>query len=143
MVRGIQAAVKLQVAAGCTEVASPQLGLPVLRVDPALGLADPRVGRFLALIEQEGVRACSTSLFSAHQMGTARLAADPTLGAMKPNGESYEVNGLFVCDASLFPTASGVNPMLTVVSLARLVAAFVEARLQGMEAAVAQGGAKL
>jgi choline dehydrogenase-like flavoprotein len=33
------------------------------------------------------------------------------------------VRDLYVADASLFPTASGVNPMLTVAALAHHVAA--------------------
>jgi long-chain-alcohol oxidase len=32
------------------------------------------------------------------------------------------VGGLYVADASLFPTALGANPMLTVMALARRVA---------------------
>ena len=35
---------------------------------------------------------------------------------------SQTIRGLYVADASLFPTAIGVNPMLTVMLLARRVA---------------------
>ncbi|HAA18317.1 MAG TPA: hypothetical protein DCP28_05930, partial [Cytophagales bacterium] len=38
------------------------------------------------------------------------------------NGETREVKGLYVADASLFPAASGVNPMLTIMGLAHYVA---------------------
>jgi choline dehydrogenase-like flavoprotein len=34
----------------------------------------------------------------------------------------YGVEGLFIADASGFPTASGVNPMLSVMALAYRVA---------------------
>jgi choline dehydrogenase-like flavoprotein len=37
------------------------------------------------------------------------------------------IGGLYVADASLFPTAIGVNPMLTVMALARRVARTVVA----------------
>jgi choline dehydrogenase-like flavoprotein len=36
-----------------------------------------------------------------------------------PNGAVRGVRGLHVADASGFPNASGVNPMLTVMALAR------------------------
>ena len=68
------------------------------------------------------------SLFSAHQMGTVRLGANPRLHPCDPvgrvrRGQSDQVvGGLYVADASLFPTALGANPMLTVMALARRVA---------------------
>jgi len=37
------------------------------------------------------------------------------------------IPGLYVCDGSLFPTGIGVNPMITIMALARRVARTVEA----------------
>ena len=72
------------------------------------------------------------TVFSAHQMGTARLGADPRSHACDPagrvrsglgsGGRDEVVPGLYVADGSLFPTGLGVNPMLTVMALARRVA---------------------
>ncbi len=67
-------------------------------------------------------------LFSAHQMGTARAGANPRGSACDPWGRVRAdtadgvIRGLYVADASLFPTASGINPMLTVMTLSRRVA---------------------
>lgn len=71
-------------------------------------------------------------VFSAHQMGTARFGADPKTHACDPFGRVRSgvgsagreaiVPGLYVADASLFPTGLGVNPMLTTMALARRVA---------------------
>jgi choline dehydrogenase-like flavoprotein len=61
-------------------------------------------------------------------MGTARMGADPDEYACDPRGrvradaQGSTVEGLYVADASLFPSASGVNPMVTVMALARRVA---------------------
>ena len=66
--------------------------------------------------------------FSAHQMGSARAGADPRTSATDPWGRvradtrGATVGGLYVADASLFPTAVGVNPMVTVMALAARVA---------------------
>ena len=38
------------------------------------------------------------------------------------NGEVYGLEGAYVADASLFPASSGVNPMVTIMALARHVA---------------------
>jgi choline dehydrogenase-like flavoprotein len=73
------------------------------------------------------------SIFSAHQMGTVRLGADSRLHPCDPAGRvrtgagTEVVGGLYVADASLFPTAIGANPMLTVMALARRVARTVAA----------------
>jgi choline dehydrogenase-like flavoprotein len=66
-------------------------------------------------------------------MGTARMGADPAEHVCDPRGhvradaQGTIVEGLYVGDASLFPTASGVNPMVTVMALARRVARTVAA----------------
>ncbi len=61
------------------------------------------------------------SLFSAHQMGTCRMGGNRDY-PVQPNGETREVRNLFVADASLFPAASGTNPMLSVQALSYHVA---------------------
>jgi hypothetical protein len=47
-----------------------------------------------------------------------------------PAGESWDVAGLFVADASLFPSSSGANPMVTVMALAFIVAHNIVGRLE-------------
>jgi choline dehydrogenase-like flavoprotein len=44
-----------------------------------------------------------------------------------PYGQVHGVPGLFMADASSFPTASGVNPMLSVMALAHRVAQRIKA----------------
>jgi len=68
------------------------------------------------------------SVFSAHQMGTARMGAEPRGHPCDPFGRvrrddrsDVAVGGLYVADSSLFPTGLGVNPMITVMALARRV----------------------
>ena len=42
------------------------------------------------------------------------MAASSKDGPLQPSGETYECQGLYVADASTFPTSLGVNPMITV-----------------------------
>jgi long-chain-alcohol oxidase len=69
------------------------------------------------------------ALFSYHQMGSCRIGTDPATSAVGPDHQTHEVEGLYVADASLFPTASGVNPMLSVMALAHRAAGLLAARL--------------
>jgi choline dehydrogenase-like flavoprotein len=55
---------------------------------------------------------------SAHHLGTARMSDHPSRGAVDRNLRVHGVANLFVCDASVFPTAGGVNPSLTITALA-------------------------
>jgi len=65
---------------------------------------------------------------SAHQMGTIRAGADPAdhpadpRGRVRADARGSIVPGLYVADTSTFPTGIGVNPMVTVMALARRVA---------------------
>jgi choline dehydrogenase-like flavoprotein len=68
------------------------------------------------------------TVFSAHLMGTARMGASPGLHPCDPGGrvrssdsDGRVVRGLYVADGSLFPTGLGVNPMITIMALARRV----------------------
>jgi choline dehydrogenase-like flavoprotein len=55
-------------------------------------------------------------------MSTCRMGGDATTHPLKLNGETVEVQGLFVADGSAFPACSGVNPMLTIMALAHFTA---------------------
>jgi choline dehydrogenase-like flavoprotein len=76
-----------------------------------------------------GLAGGRVALFSYHQMGSCRIGVDPATSAVDPDHQAHEVEGLYVADASLFPTASGVNPMLSVMALAHRAAGRVAARL--------------
>jgi choline dehydrogenase-like flavoprotein len=61
------------------------------------------------------------SLFSAHQMGTARMGGTAEY-PVQPDGAVRGVGNLYVADTSLFPAASGTNPMFSAQALAYYVA---------------------
>jgi len=67
------------------------------------------------------------AVFSAHQMGTVRMGADPSTHPADPRGRVRRdprgglIEGLYVADGSTFPTAIGVNPMLGIMAVARRV----------------------
>jgi choline dehydrogenase-like flavoprotein len=56
-------------------------------------------------------------LMTVHVMGTARMGGDPSRHVTDGWGKVYDADGLWVSDASLFPTPIGVNPMETIMAL--------------------------
>ncbi|MBC7791130.1 MAG: hypothetical protein H7Z74_14380 [Anaerolineae bacterium] len=82
----------------------------------------PSIDRFCRLIEGAPTSPNRLPLFSAHQMGTCRMGADRVHAVCDADGAVYGVKGAYVADASLFPASSGVNPMITIMALARHVA---------------------
>jgi choline dehydrogenase-like flavoprotein len=65
--------------------------------------------------------------FSLHHMGSARMGTDPQTSVAGPFGELHDVRGVWIGDASAFPTASGTNPMLTTMALAHRTAEAIAA----------------
>jgi choline dehydrogenase-like flavoprotein len=106
VIRGIRYAAELMLAAGARRVLLPFDGAPEVRDEAGLHdlLARPVAKR-------------SVELFTVHLMGTTRMSADPQRGVVDSFGAFYGMHGLFVADASLFPTPVGVNPMETILAL--------------------------
>jgi len=86
-------------------------------------------GRFLAEADARGWEPNRVLYASAHVLGTARMGSSPAFSACDPVGESWEVANLVVCDGATFPTASGVNPMITIAAVAHANASALAARL--------------
>jgi choline dehydrogenase-like flavoprotein len=55
---------------------------------------------------------------SNHVFGTAAMGGDRKRHATDSWGALYDVDDLYCCDTSLFPSSPGVNPMLTAMALA-------------------------
>ncbi|CAL5208213.1 unnamed protein product [Lathyrus oleraceus] len=122
MKHGLQRALRILIAAGAVEVGTHKNGERIV----CSGTNEKELKKFVeSICATEGPMSHeeSWSLYaSAHQMGSCRMGTTEKEGAVDENGQSWEAEGLFVCDASLLPTAIGVNPMITVESIAYCVA---------------------
>jgi len=129
LVRGMQEISRIAFAGGAVGISTTHSSPLQLESDNgrpgAIGAA--RLERFLVDIERRWVVPNRLPLYSAHQMGSCRLGADRKTSVADPYGEVHGVKGLYIADASGFPTASGVNPMLSVMALAYRVAQRINA----------------
>jgi len=66
---------------------------------------------------------------SFHIQGSARMGGSPEHSACNPRGETWDVRDLYVCDGSAFPTAAGVNPMVSIEAIAHMNARGLAASL--------------
>jgi long-chain-alcohol oxidase len=124
MAAGLAAAGQVLAAAGASEVFS------IHRQRFAFRPGGPDAHRAWAEATRlAGFRGGRATLASFHQMGSCRIGTDPATSAVGPDHETHEVSSLYVADASLFPTASGVNPMLSVMGLAHRAAGRIATRL--------------
>lgn len=53
-----------------------------------------------------------------HPMGTLRMGISSDHSVVNPSGRIHGLKGIYVTDASIFPSALGVNPMLTIMAIA-------------------------
>ena len=119
---GFLGAARILEAAGATRIVSAH-------AKPVIWERGEGIGRFLADADARGWEPNRVLYASAHVMGTARMGGSPSMSACDPNGETWEVANLVVCDGSAFPTASGVNPMISIAALAHMNASALAARL--------------
>jgi choline dehydrogenase-like flavoprotein len=74
-------------------------------------------------------------LFSAHQMSSCRMGTDPQSCVADPWGELHDTPGVWIGDASALPTASGTNPMISIMALAHRTAEAIAAAAPATAAA--------
>jgi len=97
-------------------------------IDP--GITDPDFTAWLAKLRATGGAVPYSPFTSAHQMGSCRMSSHAAAGVVDPKGKVWGTDGLYVADASVFPSASGVNPMVTTMAIAEWIARGVAEELK-------------
>ena len=80
---------------------------------------------FLEQVEAASYAPNDVACFTAHQMGSCRMGSDPETSVADGRGELHDTKGVWIGDASAFPTAPGVNPMISIMALAHRTAGHV------------------
>ncbi|MFT3812103.1 MAG: GMC family oxidoreductase [Acidovorax sp.] len=113
--KGVETQVRMHHAAGALKIIALAAGAPAWRWGDDLDV-------YIARLKNIPLRFGGFSLFSAHQMGTCRMGKDRATSVANPQGELHDVPGVWIGDASAFPTSTGTNPMLSTMALAHRTA---------------------
>jgi len=104
---GIALATEVFLAAGATAVFTGVRGLSPIT---------ERGG--LEALKRMSIAPGQLSPVGFHPMGTCRMGRDPASSVVGPWGEAHGVRGLYIADASIFPSCLGVNPQISIMAFA-------------------------
>jgi long-chain-alcohol oxidase len=122
--RGVEAAAELLETVGAERIFSSHARY--------IGYEPGRNGdrrRFMAEIDAAGWGQGRVQLTGFHLLGSCRIGQTPETSACRPDAETWEVRDLVVCDGSVFPSVSGVNPNCSIQALSHLNATRLAERL--------------
>lgn len=107
--RGLVLVAEVLQAGGAGRLFVPVHGVP--ECDTPGQLADALVDRSIR----------DFTLYAAHPMSTCRMSTDIEQGVIDADGQAHGLPGLYISDASVFPSSLGVNPQLTTMAMGTVI----------------------
>lgn len=111
LIKTIQILGKMAFGAGAREVLLPIFGMP--------SVTKPKELDFLS---DGKLHASRVECMAFHPLGSAKMSAVREAGVVKPSGETWDVDNLFVIDGSILPTSIGVNSQLPIMGISMMLA---------------------
>jgi choline dehydrogenase-like flavoprotein len=84
-----------------------------------------RAGYPICIVDRRGITAIQ------HQCGTIRFGNESRTAVLDPWCRAYDLENLYVMDASFFPTSGAVNPSLTIVAQVLRAAEHLKGEING------------
>jgi choline dehydrogenase-like flavoprotein len=106
-------------AAGAAKIIPGVHGLP----DEIHSLADAEI------LRRGSYGASDLTCGGNHAFSSTRMHGDPRRGVVDEDGRCHDLENLYIADTGILPRSPSVNPMLTVMALARRVALAIAERL--------------
>jgi len=107
----LKTAARIYLAAGAERVAVPAVGAPSIQTEADINR-----------IDDLPLRSCDLTMISAHPQGSCRMGPDPSTSVVGLDFAVHEAEGVYVCDASVFPTTASTHTMVPVMTMAHLLA---------------------
>ncbi len=73
-------------------------------------------------LREHNFKADELELMAFHPLGTCRMGREPESSVVDGNLQVHGVEGLYISDGSVIPSALGVNPQMTIMALATRLA---------------------
>ncbi|MDM7275609.1 MAG: GMC oxidoreductase, partial [Thermoprotei archaeon] len=117
---GIKLSTEILIAAGARKVYPP--------------LKKPATASSLGELEKilENATPKMYKISAYHPMSTARIGKDTDAGVVDAEGRVYEIENLYIADASTLPSTTIVNPQLTINALSLIVATNIAKELESL-----------
>ncbi|HUI27236.1 MAG TPA: GMC family oxidoreductase [Candidatus Kryptonia bacterium] len=113
---GMKHCAEILFASGAKEVLAPYTR--PLRLKP---------GDSLDAFDTRGVRPNDILVASTHPQSTCKMGEDRRRSVVNSYCQSHDVNNLFVCDMSVFPSSLGTPPQISTASIADRTAHYINA----------------
>jgi choline dehydrogenase-like flavoprotein len=110
--QGMKALAQIHFNAGATEVITGVHGLPEVLTSPDQ----------LHLYDDAPLDPRCYSMVATHLFGGCRAGKDPARSVVDPQLKVHGLDGLYVMDASVFPSNTGVNPQHSIMAIATVAA---------------------
>ena len=141
---GVIATAKICYVAGAQEIFTTTAGVSRFTRDPLPsspladsedpdpeGINNASFQSWLADVRKKGLPSPEATMCCAHQMSTCRMGSSEKNSVVDAKGKVWGVEGLYVADASVFPSASGVNPMVTNMAISDWLSRGIARGLKG------------
>ncbi len=113
-VKGVEIAARVYLAAGANKILVPIHGIDEITCE-----AD------LQKLHDVKIKPGHLELSAFHPMGTCRMGDDAKNSVVNSHLETHDVKGLFVADASVFPSSLGVNPQMSIMAFSLFAANYL------------------
>jgi choline dehydrogenase-like flavoprotein len=113
-VKGAEIAARVYFEAGAKKVL-----LPIHRFSEINNTGD------LQKLREAKIKPADLELSAFHPMGTCRMGDNATNSVVNSHLETHDVKGLFIADASVFPSSLGVNPQISIMAFSLFAANYL------------------
>ncbi|ANB13266.1 hypothetical protein AWJ20_1550 [Sugiyamaella lignohabitans] len=128
LMQGVLASADLLYIQGAARILSPLPLFPIFvpSVEPeSRNINDSDYQRWRSKLSKHSIEPVRVPMGSAHQMASCSLGGKPDSSVANPRGQLWECDNVYIADASALPTASGVNPMISTMATAHVVAGHI------------------
>ncbi|EGG03784.1 uncharacterized protein MELLADRAFT_78490 [Melampsora larici-populina 98AG31] len=111
---------------GAKRINTPQFSVEPFIKNENKELNEEHFQRWIEEVQCAGISSGCGPIGTAHQMGSCPMGNNPTTSVIDENGKVWGMKSLYIADASVLPTSTGVNPAITTMGVAYHIGKCIE-----------------